>query len=86
MNLRKNTQTDPYYEGQTVTLEDKGSDEFELTIGSTTYAFDKDTILLDHKTKQAINTHHSISALAVHDSGTIKATDATETTSHNRTS
>jgi hypothetical protein len=91
MILRKNTQTEPHYEGETVTLKDKGNDEFEITIGASdseiglhTYAFDKDTILLDHKTKQAINTHHSISALAVHDSGTIKATDLFKHTKHNK--
>ena len=46
MNLRKNTQTDPQYEGKTITLKDKGSDEFEITIDSDTYQFNKDTILL----------------------------------------
>jgi hypothetical protein len=84
MNLRKNTQTDPQYEGKTITLKDKGSDEFEITIDSDTYQFNKDTILLDHKTKQAINTHHSISVLAVHDSGTLKATDLFRHTQHNK--
>lgn len=91
MNLRKNTQTEPAYNGETVTLKDKGSDEFELTIGSNTYEFDKALILADHKSKETITTHHTISVLAVHDdnlgeAGTLKATNFFKHTQHNKSS